>query len=99
MSSLAAVAAFYCLARIMGAVLAVGASPVAPIDSAAFNAANRIMHAIAALLPRLDLYTRTAWLTGDAMPLADFPAILAQTAIYIPLLLCAALIDLTRKSV
>ena len=77
----------------------IGDSAVAPLDSLSFQVATWCLWAIAALLPRLDLFTRTAWLTGDAAPFADLPALALQSAVYSALLLCAAAIDLTRKSI
>ena len=97
--SLAATAAFYALARAMGALLAIGSGSVAPVESAAFQAANALLHGIAALLPRLDLFTRSAWLTGDAQPFADFGLIALQSLVYTALLLAAGFIDLMRKNV
>lgn len=97
--SLAATAAFYALARVMGALLAIGSGSVAPLESAGFQAANMLLHGIATLLPRLDLFTRTAWLTGDAPPFADFGLIALQSLVYTTLLLAAGFIDLMRKNV
>ena len=98
-ASLAAVAAFYVLARSVGALLAIGASPVAPIDSTAYQAANWTLHAISTVLPRLDLFTRTAWLTGDAPASVDLPMVSLQTLIYVVLLVGSAFFDLSRKNV
>ena len=97
--SLTATAAFYALARAMGALLAIGSGSVAPLESAGFQAANTLLHAIAALLPRLDLFTRTAWLTGDAPSFADLGLIALQSLVYTALLLAAGFIDLMRKNV
>ena len=97
--SLAASAAFYALSRSIGALLAIGSSSVAPVESAGFQAANLGLQAIAAILPRLDLFTRTDWLTGDALPFADLRLIALQSLAYIVLLLAAGLIDLMRKNV
>ena len=97
--SLAATAAFYALARVIGALLAIGSGSVAPVESAAFQAASGILQVIATLLPRLDLFTRTAWLTGDAPPFADFGLIALQSLVYTALLLAAGFIDLMRKNV
>ena len=83
----------------MGALLAIGSGSVAPLESTGFQAANGMLHAIAALLPRLDLFTRTAWLTADAQPFADLGLIALQSMVYITLLLAAGFIDLVRKNV
>ena len=97
--SLTATAAFYALARAMGALLAIGSGSVAPLESAGFQTASWILHVIATLLPRLDLFTRTAWLTGDAPPFADLGLIALQSLVYTALLLAAGFIDLMRKNV
>jgi len=98
-SSLAAVASFYVLARVMAALLVIGASPVAPHESTSFVAANWVLGAIAALLPRLDHFTLTGWLVSDPQPWAALPMIAAQTLVYCALALGAGLIDLQRKNV
>lgn len=97
--SLTATAAFYALSRAMGALLAIGSGSVAPLESAGFQAANWMLQVIAALLPRLDLFTRTAWLTGDGEPFADLGLIALQSVVYTALLLAAGFIDLMRKNV
>ena len=98
-ASLAAVAAFYTLSRVMGAVLAIGASAVAPVDSPAFDWSTRVLHGISMLLPRLDLFTRSQWLLDGAASAHDLGVVAIQAATTSVLLLLAALIDLTRKSV
>lgn len=97
--SLAAVAAFYTLSRTMSALLAIGGNPVAPQDSAAFRFATTLLDTIAALLPRLDRFSRTDWLVAEATGWTDMPWLAAQTGIYVALLLTAAYVDLMRKSV
>ena len=50
------------------------------------------------VLPRLDAFTQTAWLTGaQASPLTMSGATV-QTAIYVALLLAAAMFDLHRRN-
>jgi len=98
-ASLAAVSAFYALARTMAALLAVGGNPVAPQDSAAFRFAATLLEGIGALLPRLDRFCRSDWLTADAAAWADMPWLAAQTVVYVVLLLAAAYVDLMRKNV
>ena len=98
-SGLAAVGAFYVLSRLISTLQMIGDSAVAPLDSLAFQFGAWSLRAIGVLLPRLDLFTRTAWLTGDAVPFADLPALGLQSAVYSALLLCAAAIDLTRKNI
>lgn len=98
-ASLAAVTAFYTLSRTIAALLAIGGSAVAPHDSAALRLATSLLEAIAAVLPRLDRFSRTDWLMADAVPWTEMPWLAAQTAVYVALLLAAAYVDLMRKSV
>ena len=98
-ASLAAVTAFYALSRIMGAVLAIGSNPAAAQDSVAFRFATTLVDAIAAVLPRLDRFTRTEWLMADGIPWPEIPWLATQAVVYVALLLAAAYVDLMRKSV
>ncbi|MBL8381992.1 MAG: ABC transporter permease subunit [Burkholderiales bacterium] len=97
--SLAALAAFYSLARTMAAMIAIGHGNVAPADSPLFHAATVGLHGIAALLPRLDMYAPTAWLVTPGAELHGLPNMALQAAVYTIALLAAAAIDLSRKSV
>lgn len=54
---------------------------------------------VAALLPRLDHFTRAEWLVYGDAGLAHLGPVLGQTAIYVVLLGAAALFDLYRKNV
>lgn len=95
--ALAATFGFYLLARAIGGLQLIAHGP--------FNShgtSQRLIGAaldvIAAVLPRLDQFTRTEWLVyhgGDAAALAS---IAIQTAICVALLTAAALFDLYRKS-
>lgn len=98
-ASLAAVTAFYALSRVMTAVLAIGNNPVAAQDSAAFRFAATLLDVIAAVLPRLDRFTRTEWLMADAVAWPEIPWLATQAVVYVALLLVAAYVDLMRKSV
>jgi len=88
---------FYFLARSITAIQLMSQSTIADpgptTDYAAFLA-----DAIAVVLPRLDAFTQTAWLTGaSAIPLTMSGATV-QTAIYVALLLAAAMFDLHRRN-
>ncbi|HEV7817301.1 MAG TPA: ABC transporter permease [Janthinobacterium sp.] len=95
--ALAASSAFYLLARSIGGLQLIGHGPYnshAPSQ----QLINAGIDLVAAVLPRLDQFTRTEWLVyhGGA---AALPAILAQTAIYVGLMTAAALFDFYRKSI
>ena len=83
--ALAACAAFYLLARSVGAMRALGGGWA--VDAAT------------ALLPRLDLFTRTDWLLYQPPAAADLLALAAQAAACVLLLASAGLFDLYRKDV
>lgn len=95
--ALAATLAFYLLARTAAALQLAARHSLQP-DDALRHALAWVFDAIAALLPRLDLYTRTSWLMyGDG----NWPALAAiagQTLVYVALLGAVALFDLRRKA-
>jgi ABC-type transport system involved in multi-copper enzyme maturation permease subunit len=95
-SALAAVAAFYALARVMTALIAITGSPVAPAQEWSFRLAAALLAALAALLPRLDAFARSEWISADAPP--DLALPLAQAPIYVVLLLAVAYVDLARRN-
>ena len=96
-AGLGAVFAFYALARSMDAIRLMAANPLAAGEGAAGAWVGRVLEAIAFLLPDLHRFARTEWLvTGHAAP-GDVGWALAQCAIYLPLLVAAALFDLERK--
>jgi ABC-type transport system involved in multi-copper enzyme maturation permease subunit len=98
MPALAATGAFYVLARSIGSLqlLSHGANAHAAWQQQ-WMAGGIDM--LAAVLPRLDEFTQTAWLvyhTGNAAALAS---IAVQTALYLALLTAAAMFDLYRKNI
>jgi ABC-type transport system involved in multi-copper enzyme maturation permease subunit len=99
MPALAAVGGFYLLARSTGALqlLGHGAQDADPFGAQRAIAAG--IDLIAALLPRLDQFTRTDWLLYHSGTPHALLAIVVQSAIYIALLTAAALFDLYRKNI
>lgn len=96
-AALAASAGFYLLARAIGGLQLIGHSRFGA-HSPAQRAIGGGLDLIAAVLPRLDSFTRTEWLmyhTGNAAALLDIGL---QTTLYVGLLTAAALFDLYRKS-
>jgi ABC-type transport system involved in multi-copper enzyme maturation permease subunit len=96
-SAAAMVLAFYVLARSITAVQLMSQSTIAAsgpaTDSAAFLA-----DAIALVLPRMDAFTQTAWLIDAPVNPMTMPGATLQTAIYVTLLLGAAMFDLHRRN-
>jgi len=98
LSALAAVAGFYLLARSMAAIQVIAqAGPSGP-PSLADRAVAGGVDVIALLLPGLDRMTDTAWLLHGAPGAGLLGTIAAQTALYVALIVAAALFDLHRKN-
>lgn len=95
--ALAATFAFYLLARSIAALQLVGGGPLAA-DTLAQQVMNGVLAAIAFLLPRLDEFSRTAWLVHAPPAAGELLAVAAQAAVYFVLLTGAALFDFHRKS-
>ena len=96
--ALAAVAGFYLLARSVGSLQLMAHGPLGR-HGAAQQALQAGIDGIAALLPRLDLFTRSEWLlyhTGNAQVLFE---LFLHSAACLALLASAALFDLYRKSI
>jgi hypothetical protein len=88
---------FYLLARSMGTLLLIARSP--PLDGG--EPYNRLTYAILQgidlLLPDLEGFTRTTWLTESApMPL-ELLGTLVQAILYVLLLIISATLDFRRK--
>lgn len=97
MVALSAVMGFYLLARTIGALQLIGQDAGgATLSQRAIGAA---VDAISAVLPHLDQFTRTEWLVYPGHDWPALPALLIQTAIYLALLIGAALFDLYRKNI
>ena len=95
---LLAVTAFYALSRIMPALLAITANPVAPTGSLSFNVMSASLHSIATLLPALDRFASSAWLWQGPAVWPQLAPAAVQFAIYVPLLMALAMFDFYRKN-
>jgi ABC-type transport system involved in multi-copper enzyme maturation permease subunit len=95
--ALAAVLGFYVLGRSMAAIQII-ARPGDTSPHLADRLANWIVEAIAAVLPRFDLMTQTAWLVNGPPGAGTIASVLAQAAIYAALLVAAAQFDLHRQN-
>ncbi|MBA2690270.1 MAG: ABC transporter permease [Burkholderiales bacterium] len=95
-AALAAVLGFYLLARVMAALRLIGGS--SSINDGSSMIMPRLLDVIAALLPRLDLFTQSSWLAQPPVSAQMFTGIAAQALIYVALLSAAGLIDLHRKN-
>lgn len=97
-AALAAVSGFYLLSRSMSALRLIGGSPLIDDGSITPMAISRLLDAIAALLPRLDLFTQSAWLAEPQASWGLLASVAAQSLIYVFLLSLAGLIDFQRKN-
>jgi len=88
-----AVIAFYVLARILHIVLLLGERAQNYSDLGALAPLVRL---IGAVIPRLDLFTRTDWLLGAVPSAPVLGAIALQSVVYVALALAAAVLDLRR---
>jgi len=95
-TALSAAAGFYLLARSIDALQIIAATSSETVALAP-RLADWFMQGLALLMPRLDQMTQTGWLI-DAVPDAGaLVRVLAQTVIYVVLILAAALFDLYRQ--
>ena len=88
-------AAFYLLCRGMETARLLSQSPL--LDGSAAPVLRGLVEAIALLLPDLSAFTRNDWLVYET-GFVNLGPVLIQTAIYLPLLLSAGLLDFHRKN-
>ena len=94
-AALAAVFAFYLLARSMSAIRILAGTG----DNATWTdrAADGVITGVSYLMPGLDRMTQTAWLIDPTTP-PELVAAMAQGALYIAILTAAAMFDFHRKN-
>lgn len=90
--SVLAAAGIYVMGRLAGFFVAIAAS-----RAGSDGPMRWALEAIAAVMPRLDLFSQTAWLVHGPAAGSGWSVMLLQGAIYLPLLLAAAMLDLRRK--
>jgi len=90
------VMAFYFLSRSIHAIQLISASPILESRSFSQEFMSFLVNAVAFVLPDLYGFTRSEWLVYG-LGQGTFLHVLAQTAIYLPLLIAAGLFDLYRK--
>ena len=96
-AALAAVMAFYLLARSVTALQLIGHGPFNS-DKPSQRFINTVIDGISKALPHLDDFTRTEWLVYFTGGWNSMVPVLAQTALYLVLLGSAAVFDLYRKN-
>jgi ABC-type transport system involved in multi-copper enzyme maturation permease subunit len=90
------VIAFYVLARSMAAIQQLSSSPILESHGISQEFMNLLLDVIAYLLPGLDSYTRAGWLVYGVED-GGLGLVIAQTVIYLGVLIAAGLFDLHRK--
>lgn len=96
-SAIAATAGLYLLARAIGAIHAIAASPLTE-PTLMHRVAQWSVDAVVLLLPRLDAATRSDWLVYGAPPATQYLTTLLGLALYAALLLVAGLFDFHRRN-
>lgn len=97
-AAMAAVAAFYVLARSIDALLLMATSPLAQGAGPADDVIAGVLGGIAFLLPPLGRYTAAGWLGYGAPEPAALAMLAVQCAAFVLLVLAAAAFDLHRRS-
>jgi Cu-processing system permease protein len=96
--AVAFVSAFYLLARSISAIQLMSGASLLGVDPLGQKISRLLADALAIALPRLDMFTQTAWLVDGASAYAALLSGLLQTTVYVILLLAAAMFDLYRKN-
>lgn len=91
--------AIYVLARLMPAFVDIAnARTHVGAEETTFDIfARAALNLLSILMPRLDLFSQTGWLVHGLPAEGALRPVLVQAAIYLPLLLLAAMFDLRRK--
>lgn len=95
--AISATLALYLLGRSMAAIQAIAAGPLAD-ESLAGRLAARVVDALAFVLPRLDVVTRSDWLLYAAPAPGEYAWALGSLAAYAALLAAAGLFDFYRRA-
>jgi ABC-2 type transport system permease protein len=89
--------AIYTLSRMMGFFVATTKSGILFEENKVNVGAQWLMGGISTIVPRLDFYAKSNWLIYGAKSYEDLYLFLIQSAVFIPLLLAASVIDFKRK--
>lgn len=89
--------AIYTLSRMMGFFLATTDSASLFKEHQINIGAKWLMQGISSVVPRLDFYAKSSWLVYGAKSYEDLTLFLMQSAVFIPLLILASVLDFKRK--
>lgn len=88
---------FYVLSRMMGFFIATSKSSLLFRSQELNDLSEFMMDKLAIFVPRLDFFAKTEWLVYGMESQQELYLLLLQAAIFIPLLLTAAIIDFRKK--
>jgi len=86
--------AFYLLSRLMGEILGILAKNT---SDGIFAFLSQIMNVISIIIPRLDMMGQTKWLLYGVTPEISYGFMVAQTLVFLSLVVCATCIDMKRR--
>jgi Cu-processing system permease protein len=92
------VLAFYLLARSVGAIQLISASPLLASSGILHRLTSIFLEALGYVLPSLDRFGQTDWLVNGGARSGDIAFVLGQSFIFLPLLVSAALFDFHRRN-
>lgn len=98
MPSAAVVLAFYLLARSITAMRLMSANPLTGADTLSHEVSRWLIEGLALLLPALDRWPQTAWLTDEPAAWHGVFALLLEALLYVTLLAGAAMVDFHRRN-
>lgn len=91
-------ASFYLISRLMGFFIAAINNPASLMGNGfSGKLMEGTLQGISVIIPRLDQYAQSKWLIYGIADQPDLWVFPAQSAVFIPLLLCVAVFDLKRK--
>ena len=89
--------AIYTLSRMMGFFINTTKSGILFEEHQVNVVSTTVMKGISVIVPRLDFFAKSSWLIYGPKSYDDLTLFLMQAAVFIPLLLAAAVIDFKRK--
>jgi len=94
----ATVLAFYVLARALSAIRLMSAHPITGADSLSQTVMRWVVDGLALVMPALDRWPQTAWLTDAPAAWGGFALWLVQAVVYVVLLAGASMVDFQRRN-
>lgn len=89
--------AMYTLSRMMGFFVVATKTSMLFGQAEVNTGARWLMNGISTVIPRLDFYAKSGWLIYGAKSVDELYLFLMQSAVFIPLLVAASVIDFKRK--